>query len=468
MGSPGRLVTTAQPVERLDRTAIVTLAALSLGIFTVANDFTALSVAVPPIESDLGTTLNRTQWVINGYTVVFGVLIVTAGRLADLFGRRRVFIIGATLFGVFSLLGGLAPNIGLLIAARAIMGIGGAMMWPSVLGMVYGIVPAARSGLAGGLVIGVAGLGNAVGPLVGGLLTDVASWRWIFFVNVPVALVASLVVRRLVPESKVAGQAHIDYPGIATLSAAVILVLVALDIGSAQGFGSASVMAMLVIGLLLLPVFVIVQRRQGDRALIPPRVTTSRVFTASLVSVVCMGSILFGVLLYVPQYIEKELGLSAFAAGAAIAPMMVTFAGVSFAAGPLYHRIGGRVVAVAGAVAITVGVLLLALLVGHGYPPLVPGLVVTGIGIGLYFSAITTTAITSVDSDDSSLAGGIVYMGNIAGGSVGLGLSTAIVLAASDLLTGVRNSFLFDAALGLIGTVVVVALVRGESTAADA
>ena len=460
-------MTTAEPVERLDRTAVVTLAALSLGIFTIANDFTALSVAVPPIESDLDTTLNRTQWVINGYTVVFGVLIVTCGRLADLFGRRRVFIIGATLFGLFSLLGGLAPNIGLLIAARAVMGIGGAMMWPSVLGMVYGIVPASRSGLAGGLVIGVAGLGNAVGPLVGGLLTDVASWRWIFFVNVPVALVASLVVRRLVPESKVAGQAHIDYQGIASLSAAVILVLVALDIGSAQGFDSPSVIAMLVVGLLLLPVFVLVQRRQGDRALIPPRVASRRIFTASLVSIVCMGSILFGILLYVPQYVEKQLGWSAFAAGAAIAPMMVTFAVVSFAAGPLYHRIGGRVVIITGAMALTAGTLLLALLVGHGYPPLVPGLVLTGIGIGLYFSAITTAAITAVDPDDSSLAGGIVYMGNIAGGSLGLGLSTAIVLASSGLVSGIRNSFLFDVALGVIGTVVVVALVRGESIGAD-
>src|SRR5688572_33077895 len=127
--------------SRLDTATGVSLAAMALGIFVIANDFTALSVAVVPIENDLDSTLNRAQWVINAYTVVFGVLIVTGGRLADLYGRRRVFMIGAAIFAVFSLLGGLAPNIETLIVARALMGIGGALMWPSLLGMTYGVLP---------------------------------------------------------------------------------------------------------------------------------------------------------------------------------------------------------------------------------------------------------------------------------------------------------------------------------------
>lgn len=446
--------------ERLGGDAVVALIALSLGIFVVANDFTALSVAVPAIESDLGTTLNRVQWVINGYTVVFGVLIVTGGRLADLFGRRRIFIIGASIFGVFSLLGGFAPDITLLIVARALMGIGGAMMWPSVLGMVYDVIPSSRSGIAGGLVIGVAGLGNSIGPLLGGLLTDTVGWRWIFFVNVPVALVTILVILRLVPESARGGRVKIDYAGIAALTAAVVLVLVALDIGSAQSFSSPAVITMLVVGILLIPVFFLIERRQGGDALIPPRVTSSSQFKGALLSIVLLGSVFFGVLVYVPQYLEKELGWSAFAAGAGLLPTMLVFAGVSFLAGPLYHRVGARMVVTSGAICLTVGVALLALLMGNGYAALVPGLIFCGVGIGLYFSAITTAAVTAADPSDSSLVGGIVYMGNIAGGSVGLGLNTAVVLAAAALATGIRYAFILDALLAVVATVIVLLLIR--------
>ncbi|RXZ49756.1 MFS transporter [Agromyces binzhouensis] len=457
-------MTEASTSDRLDRSAIVTLVALSLGILVVANDFTALTVAVPSIEHDLDTSLNRAQWVINGYTVVFGVLIVTGGRLADLFGRRRVFVIGALVFGAFSLLGGLAPNIGLLIAARALMGIGGAMMWPSVLGMVYDIVPKSRSGLAGGLIIGVAGLGNSIGPLLGGILTDTLGWRWIFFVNVPVALLAVLVVLRNVPESTRGGGVRVDYAGIASLSAAVVLVLVALDVGSANTFGSPWVLGMIAFGVLLLPVFVLIQRRQGDDALVPRRVVYSRQFSGALISILLLGSVFFGVLVYVPQYLEKELGWSAFAAGAGLLPMMLVFAMVSFAAGPLYHRIGSRLVIGIGAACLTVGVLVIALVIGTGYLPLVPGLVLCGIGVGLYFSAVTTAAVTAVRPEDSSLAGGIVYMGNVAGGSLGLGVNTAIVLAAATFTVGIRNAFLVDAALGVMGTIVAISLIRSEGT----
>jgi MFS family permease len=131
--------------NRLDRGTLLALVAMGLGVFVIANDFTALSVAIPEIESDLDANVDRAQWVINGYAVVFGVLIVTGGRLADQFGRRRIFMIGASVFAVFSLLGGLAPNIELLIACRALMGIGGAMMWPAVLGMTYAILPEERA-----------------------------------------------------------------------------------------------------------------------------------------------------------------------------------------------------------------------------------------------------------------------------------------------------------------------------------
>src|SRR5436190_2824432 len=150
--------------DKLSRGTIVALAAMAMGIFVIANDFTALSVALPDIERDLSTSVTTVQWVINAYALVFGILIVTGGRLADLFGRKKIFLIGSAIFAAFSLVGGLVPDVHAVIACRALMGIGGAMMWPAILGLTYGLLPDDKAGLAGGLVLGVAGLGNAIGP----------------------------------------------------------------------------------------------------------------------------------------------------------------------------------------------------------------------------------------------------------------------------------------------------------------
>ena len=448
--------------SRIDSATVVSLAAMALGIFVIANDFTALSVAVVPIENDLDTTLNRAQWVINAYTVVFGVMIVTGGRLADLYGRRRVFMIGAAIFATFSLLGGLAPNIETLIAARALMGIGGALIWPSVLGMTYAVLPEDKASLAGGLVIGVAGLGNATGPLIAGLLTDVLSWRWVFFVNVPIAVLAMIIIRRNVAESAAGRRAGIDYQGIATFSAAVILVLVGLDHGSAVGFTDPVAVVMMAVGILLLVAFAVIETRKGDDALVPRRVTKSRQFTSAALSVTLMSVTFFGILVYIPQFLQKELGWSALQAGAGLLPMMLIFAGTSFLAGPLYNRVGARLVTGAGGICLTAGALGLALGITSDYPLLIPGLLLAGIGVGLYYSAITTVAVTAVSSEDNSLAGGIAYMGNVAGGSIGLGLNTAIVLSASSFAEGIRIAFFVDAALGLVATAIVLVSIQGK------
>ena len=450
--------------SRLDRATVVALVAMGLGIFVIANDFTALAVVVVDIENDFGSTLNRAQWVINAYTVVFGVLIVTGGRLADLLGRRRVFLIGASIFAVFSLLGGLAPNIEMLIAARALMGIGGAMMWPAVLGMTFALLPAEKAGLAGGLVLGVAGLGNAAGPLIAGMLTDLLDWRWVFFINLPIAMAAIIITRRNVSESRAGEHAGIDYLGIVTVSAAVILVLIGLDVGTAEGFTDPAVAVMLVAGVLLLGVFAFVERRAGAAALVPRRVTASVQFTSAVLSVTAMSVVFFAVLVFVPQLAEKDQGWSALEAGAGLLPLMLLFAGMSYLAGRLYNRVGARVVVSTGAACLTLGVLWLACTIGSSYALLVPGLVIMGTGVGLYYSAITTAAVTAVPASDNSLAGGIVYMAQIAGGSIGIGLNTAIVLSGNTLADGIRTAFFVDAALGLVGTVVAVALIRGDDS----
>src|SRR3982750_3533751 len=179
--------------DSLSSSTIAGLIAMGLAVLVIANDFTALSVALPAMENDFGADVTTVQWVINGYALVFGVLIVSGGRLADMFGRRRIFFVGCVIFAVASVIGGFAPNIALLLTCRAVMGVGGAMMWPAILGMTYAILPHSKAGLAGGLILGAAGFGNAVGPLLGGVLTGALSWRWIFFINVPIAIIAVIV-----------------------------------------------------------------------------------------------------------------------------------------------------------------------------------------------------------------------------------------------------------------------------------
>jgi EmrB/QacA subfamily drug resistance transporter len=453
--------------DKLDRGTILALVAMAFGVLVIANDFTALSVAIPQIERDLGTDLTTAQWVINGYALIFGVLIVTGGRLADLFGRKRIFMIGSAIFATFSVIGGLSPNVEMLIACRAVMGIGGAMMWPAVLGMTYAIVPDSRAGLAGGLILGVAGFGNAVGPMLGGLLTDELSWRWVFFINLPIALFAMFVTQREVTESQVAvSDRRLDYPGVATLTLGVVSLLLALDEGTDLGFTNPTILALFGFAVVMLVAFAVIESRQGEHALVPRDVLKNRIFTAANVAVLLMSAIFFSALLYLPQFFTKVLGYSALESGAGLLPMMGVFAATSFIAGSLYERLGAKLIVSVGAGFLGVGMLILSLVdVGSSYLSLVPGMVVLGIGVGLFYSSITTSAVTALDPSRASLAGGIVYMCQIAGGAIGLGLNTAIVVSAgsstSDLADGISTAFTVDAALAGVGLVVALLFVGG-------
>ncbi|MDX1390071.1 MAG: MFS transporter, partial [Acidobacteriota bacterium] len=210
------------------RAQVFGLCAMSLAVFAIANDFTAPTVSLPSIEKHFGADVTTGQWVINGYTLIFAVLIVTGGRLADLFGRRRVFFVGATLFAGFSLAVGLSPDIGVLLAGRGLMGIGGSLVWPAILGMTFVLTPG-RSGFAGALVLGVAGIGATVGPMLGGALTDSVGWRWIFFLNLPIMSLAALVTWRSIPAEGPSHRERIDYGGVATLSIGLLALMIGLD-----------------------------------------------------------------------------------------------------------------------------------------------------------------------------------------------------------------------------------------------
>jgi EmrB/QacA subfamily drug resistance transporter len=448
----------------LGKAEILGLAAMAVGVFVIANDFTALSVALPAIEADYGADLTTVQWVINGYAMVFGVLIVTGGRLADLFGRRRIFFIGSAIFAVFSVIGGLAPDVWVLLAARFLMGVGGAMMWPAILGMTYALLPDDKAGLAGGLIIGSAGFGNAVGPLLGGTLTDTVGWRWIFFLNLPIAIFGILVTWWVIEKDKVSGgERRMDYGGIAVLSAGLLALLLALDQGTDFGWFDARIIGLFVVAVLALTGFVLVERRAGERALVPASVIGNREFLAACMATLLMSALFFSALLYLPQFMMKRLDYSAIGAGAGLLPMMAVFAAISFIAGPLYNRLGAKIVVSAGAACLAAGMFLLSRIApGTPFSTLIPGMMVMGVGVGLFYSSITTAAITALDKSRSSLAGAIVYMFQIAGGSIGLGFNTAIVVSAPSLADGISRACLVNGTLAAIGFLVVLFFVGGK------
>jgi EmrB/QacA subfamily drug resistance transporter len=420
--------------ERLAPGTAMALVAMGLGVLVIANDFTALNVALPAIEGDLDADVGTVQWVINAYALTFGMAIVTGGRLADMFGRRRAFFLGAVIFATFSLLGGIAQSIPWLIAARVAMGIGGALMWPAILGMTYAALPASRAGLAGGLILGAAGIGNALGPLIGGVLTDELSWRWIFFLNVPIAAFAVAVTLAKVPAD--AGEEEregIDYAGIATLSAGLLLTLLAFDQAADWGWGDPRVIAMFVLAAVLVTTFAVIEPRIGRKALVPSDVIRNRQFRGACMVTLLMSAVFFSTVLYAPQFMEKILGYSALKAGLGLLPMLGTFAVVSFVAGPLYERIGPKIAVSSGAVGLCIGPFLLSRIdATSSYESLIAGLAITGIGVGLFYASITTAAVTALDPSRASLAGGLVYMFQIAGGAIGLGVTTTIFTTSSE------------------------------------
>ncbi len=457
-----------EPKKPLGRDVVLALVAMSLAVFVVANDITALTVAVPAMERDFDTNVGTVQWVINAYSLIFGVLIVTGGRLGDIFGHRRTFFVGIAIFVCFSLLGALAQDAWWLIGCRAIMAIGGALMWPAIVGLIFAIVPADRAGLAGGLILGVSGIGNAFGPMIGGLLTDAIGWQAILVLNLPVAAIAVLVTLRTVPSDTPSGpRERLDIAGVVTITVALVALLVALDQATDWGWGDWRIVVLFALAVVLGLAFVATQRRRTGAVLIPRAVIANRSFRAACIATLLSSGIFFVSLLYVPQFTQKVLDYNALQSGLALLPMMVCFAATSFIAGPLYNRTGPRPLLLSGAVLMPIGILLLsALQADSGYLALVPGLIVLGISYGLFFATLTTAAITTLDASQTGVGGGILYMSQLVGGTVGLGLTTTIVLAGSSLVDGLHAGFRVDALLGIGGLVAAWFVVRARAARA--
>ncbi|MEM8843878.1 MAG: MFS transporter [Pseudomonadota bacterium] len=457
------------PVEKLDKKTIVGMIAMAMGIFVVANDFTALSVAIPAIEKTYNVDVTTAQWVINIYTLSFSIIIITGGRLADMFGRRRMFMIGAAIFGIFSLSGGLAENIEWLLGSRCIMGIGGALMWSSVIGMTYEIVPDSRAGLAGGLIIGVAGMGNAMGPLIGGFLTDTLGWQWVFFINLPVVIIGVTTMLLVVARDKpTAPNERVDYIGTILLASGLFAWLLALDIGVDKGWTNPFILSLFIGGAFIHGAFVIFEKSVGEAALVPNSIMKNRTFAMSAISILLVTAVFFGALIYLPQFMIKNLGFNAAQSGAGLLPMMLTFAIFSFIAGRLYEALGAKLIVSAGAALLAGGAFLLSTIETHTtYVQLVPGMVILGVGVGLYFSSVTTVGVKMIDPKHASLAGAILYMMINASGAMALALNTAIVASAHIFAEGISMAFIVNGCLATAGAVLAILFIKGKSDKDD-
>jgi EmrB/QacA subfamily drug resistance transporter len=382
----------------------------------------------------------RDRWVVNAYLLIYGVTIVTAARLADEIGRRRVFLLGAAVFAVMSLLAGLALGIGWLIAARALMGIGAGLMLPAIAGMSYAIVPRDRAAMTGAFVVAGYGLGMALGPIIGGGLVQFVGWRWIQFINVPIAIALLLGVRSFVPrEDAATSRVQIDYRGIAVFSLGAAVLLFALDQATDWGWGDPRILASLGLAAVLMGLFPYLERRAGEVALIPADIIRNPAISVACVTRVLMAPAYAAAVLFLPQIMQKVMNLTPLEAGFGMLPMLGGYAVVSLLVGSVATRFDPRFGVIAGIALLAAGPFLMARFdEAAGYRSLVIGMAAFGIGLGLYMPSVSTVAVQADDRDRKSLASGLTLMAQWVGGAIGLGLTTTIVASAEQAAVSTR------------------------------
>lgn len=405
-----------------------TLGAMCFALFMIMLDNTVVNVALPSIQRDLHANLAALEWTINAYTLSLAVLLVVGGRLGDIFGRRRIFLIGVTVFSLSSAAIGLAPNDTALVVGRAIQGIGAAMMMPATLSIVTNAFPPHERGKALGTWAGVSALALAIGPVVGGFLTEQVSWRAIFFLNLPVAAAAIAVAIPAVRESRdeTVGRT-IDYPGIATLTVGLTGLVLALIQGNAWGWGSARIVGLFALAVVALVAFVSIEQRV-DTPMVDFSFFRSRQFVgaSSVGFIVSFG--MMAVFFFTALYMQNILGYSALQAGVRFLPMTLVLVVMGPLAGRLTDRIGPKPLLVTGMLIVGASQIWQSFLTADtGFGFLLPSFILLGVGIGLVMSPMTTAAMNSVDRTKAGVASGVLSMGRMVGSSLGVAIFGAIV-----------------------------------------
>ncbi len=406
--------------------ALLTAMVAALGMLTI--DVTAVRVALPAIQVELGATDVEQAWVINGYLLSLGVLVIAGGRAGDLFGRRRVFLAGLAIFTVCSALAGLAPSGGFLVAARIVQGAGAAIMTPGVYAMITDGFAGRNLGRAMGTLTGTAAVGLSLGPLLGGLLVDVASWRFIFFLNLPVAIFTAVAVLRAVRAGRPSGGPRIDVAGLVLLAVGLTAVDVGLLQAGPNGWTAPSTLALLLVGLAGLAAFWAVESRVRD-PLVDPVVVRQPNLTAANVVGFCMQFVSTAVTVLVAIWLQEGLGASALLAGLALLPMTLPLTVASPLAGRFVPRLGARRLVIAGTVTVAVGTAGIGAGALSGtYPAVVPGLILFGCGFAVVLTALTTALMAAAGALDRGMVSGIYNTARNVGASVGVGVTNSLLL----------------------------------------
>jgi EmrB/QacA subfamily drug resistance transporter len=428
----------ATPAPALRPWLVLVIACLAQ--FMVVLDASVVNIALPSVQRGLHFSAANLQWVVNGYTLIFGGFLLLGGRAADLLGRKRLFIAGVVLFSLASLLNGFAQSSGMLIVGRGLQGLGGALVSPAALSIVTTTFSDGEQRTrALGVWSAIAASGAAVGLLVGGVLTDLASWRWVFFVNVPVGIATVVLALRYIRESRLqSAHRSFDIAGAVAVTGGLVVLVYAIVKAQAYGWGSARTLGLGAVAIVLLAAFLAIERRSRAPLM---RLSIFRIRSLAVADTVLLlvASGMFGMFFFASLYVQEILGYSPLRAGLAFLPVT---AGIMIGAGlaqQLIRRIGVRNVAVAGTALATAGMLVLTQLPVHGSYAgnLLVGLLPMSLGMGLTFVPITLLGTSGVRSEDAGLASGLFNTAQQVGGSLGLAiLSTLAASQASSVLHG--------------------------------
>jgi EmrB/QacA subfamily drug resistance transporter len=461
-------------MSRHSRNPWVVLVVVCLAQFMVILDATIVNVALPHIQTSLGFTEASLQWVINAYTLVFAGFLLLGGRAGDLLGRKRLFLVGLVIFTAASFLNGIASTSGMLIGFRALQGLGAALISPAALSIISttfaeGKERARALGVWAAIAVG----GASVGLVLGGALTQAFSWRWIFFVNVPVGIAAFIAALRLVPESK-DEHAHqrYDIAGAVTVTGGLMALVYGLVRSATHGWSSTQTIVSFLVAAALLAAFVLIERRSAE-PLVRLSIFRVRSLTTANLSMFLAFSGMFAMFFFNTLYIQKVLGFGPLKAGVSFLPFT---AGVMVSAGLAANfapRIGVRPVAVAGMVLTIIGLLLFSRMPVDGSyaSDVLPGMILSSLGLGAIFMPLTLVATTGLENEDQGLASGLFNTSQQVGGALGLAILTTIAASHTDaktaaaLVHGFHYAFAGAAVLVGLSLVVFVALLRKQHVA---
>jgi EmrB/QacA subfamily drug resistance transporter len=458
------------------------LALLAAAQFVVVLDASIVNVALPSIGRDLDFSQGDLSWVVNSYVLVFGGFLLLGGRLADLLGRRRMFIIGIVLFAVASLAGGLAQSSGWLIAARAVQGLGAALLSPAALSLVTVLfAEGAERNKAMGVWGAVAGSGGAVGVLLGGMLTEWAGWEWVLYVNVPIGVVAALLAPRLLPESRNEGRRVYDIAGAFTVTAGLSLLVYALVDATDVGWGSLQTIGLGAIALALIGAFYAIERRTKAPLVPFPGIFRIRTITGINISTVFVAMALFSMFFFISLYMQQVLGFSALEAGLAYLPLAVGIIITAGAASQLVTRFGFKPTLISGLVITAIGLIWFSQVSPEGSyvaDVLFPSLL-AAVGLGLAFVSLTVAGVSGVEPHEAGLASGLINTSQQIGGALGLAILATVANGVTDdklpaaqnpqqvasaLTDGFQAAFMVGAGFAIAGAILAALMVSGRAS----